>query len=114
VLVGKGDEQNDVLTFDVAEPEDFWFHVSGHSGSHVVVRNPDKLPALPGSVLEKAAGLAAWYSKARGAGKVDVHWCRARDVSKPLRFPAGKVLLARWKRIRVHPRDPSMLADESE
>jgi predicted ribosome quality control (RQC) complex YloA/Tae2 family protein len=112
VLVGKGDRENDVLTFEVAEPRDFWLHVSGHSGSHVVVRNPDDLPALPRPVLERAAELAAWYSKARGSGKVEVHVCRAADVSKPRGFPAGKVLLARWSRLRVYPRDPGAPPDE--
>ena len=112
VLVGKGDAENDVLTFEAAEPDDFWLHVAGYGGSHVVVRNPDRLPALPPPVLERAAELAAWYSKGRDAGKVEVHWCRARDVSKPLRFPAGKVLLARWKRIRVYPRGPVASGDE--
>lgn len=111
VLVGKGDAENDVLTFEVAEPDDFWLHVAGHAGSHVIVRNPEKLLALPAPVLERVAALAAWFSKGRGAGKVDVHWCRARDVSKPLRFPAGKVLLARWRKLRVVPAGPSEPAE---
>ena len=42
ILVGKGDEANDALTFGVGEPRDFWLHVSGAAGSHVVVRNPDQ------------------------------------------------------------------------
>jgi predicted ribosome quality control (RQC) complex YloA/Tae2 family protein len=106
VLVGKNDADNDVLTFRVAEPADFWLHVAGHSGSHVVVRNPDGLDALPRPVLERAAELAAWYSKARDAGKVEVHVCRVADVSKPRGLPAGKVMLSRWSRVRVYPRDP--------
>jgi predicted ribosome quality control (RQC) complex YloA/Tae2 family protein len=105
VLVGRGDVENDTLTFDVAEPADFWLHVSGGvAGSHVVVRNPEQLDALPRAVLERAAELAAWHSKARGGGKVEVHVCRVADVSKPRGFPPGKVLLAQWKRIRVYPR----------
>jgi predicted ribosome quality control (RQC) complex YloA/Tae2 family protein len=59
VLVGKGDAENDRLTFEIAEPRDWWFHVVGHSGSHVVVRNPDDLHVLPRPVLERAAELAA-------------------------------------------------------
>jgi predicted ribosome quality control (RQC) complex YloA/Tae2 family protein len=106
VLVGKSDADNDRLTFDVAEPEDVWMHVAGYSGSHVVVRNPDHLPSLPREVLERAAEYAAWYSKGRDAGKVEVHVCRAGDVSKPRGFPVGKVLLARWSRLRVYPRAP--------
>ena len=106
VLVGKSDADNDRLTFEVAEPDDVWMHVAGYSGSHVVVRNPERLATLPPAVLERAAELAAWFSKARDAGKVEVHLCRASDVSKPRGFPAGKVMLARWRRLRVHPRDP--------
>jgi predicted ribosome quality control (RQC) complex YloA/Tae2 family protein len=59
VLVGKGDAENDALTFGVAEPRDFWLHVAGPAGSHVVVRNPDELAELPRAVLEAAAALAA-------------------------------------------------------
>jgi len=106
VLIGRGDEENDVLTFAVAEPNDFWLHVAGGApGSHVVVRNPEHLEELPRPVVERAAALAAWYSKARRAGKVEVHLCRVADVSKPRGMPPGKVLLARWKRIRVYPAD---------
>lgn len=108
VLVGKNDADNDRLTFEVAEPDDVWMHVAGYSGSHVVVRNPERLAALPRPVLERAASLAAWYSKARDAGgRVEVHVCRAGDVSKPRGFPPGKVLLARWSRLRVYAHDPA-------
>src|SRR5512141_2889457 len=100
-LVGKAARDNDELTFGVAEPPDFWLHVAGYSGSHVVVRNPDGLPALPQEVLLRAAELAAWYSKARNArGKVEVHWCRAADVRKARGAPAGEVLLRRWDSVK--------------
>lgn len=111
VLVGKSDEDNDRLTFDVAEPHDVWMHVAAYSGSHVLIRNPDQLAVIPRPVLERAAELAAWYSKARNAGRVEVHVCRAGDVSKPRGFAAGKVLLSRWSRMRVHPRGPSDAPD---
>lgn len=114
VLVGKGDAQNDRLTFEVAEPDDLWMHVGGGvPGSHVVVRNPDHLPELPPAVIERAAELAAWYSKARDAGgKVEVHVCRAGDVSKPRGFAPGKVLLARWDRVRVYPKNVLALGED--
>jgi predicted ribosome quality control (RQC) complex YloA/Tae2 family protein len=104
VLVGKGDSQNDQLTFGVAEPLDFWLHVSGVPGSHVIVRNPDRLEELPREVLQRAAELAAWHSRARAAGKVDVHYCRAADVSKPRGFAPGEVRLRRFDSIKVYPR----------
>jgi predicted ribosome quality control (RQC) complex YloA/Tae2 family protein len=102
VLVGRGDAENDVLTFEVAEPEDFWLHVAGGvPGSHVVVRNPEKLAALPAPVAEAAATLAFRHSKARGQGRVDVHLCRVADVRKPRGAPAGEVVLRRWERVRI-------------
>jgi predicted ribosome quality control (RQC) complex YloA/Tae2 family protein len=106
VLVGKGDADNDALTFRVGEPHDFWMHVAGVPGSHVVVRNPERLPELPRPVLERAAALAAWHSKARGArGKVEVHVCRVSDVSKPRGFERGEVRLRRWDAVKVYPRE---------
>jgi predicted ribosome quality control (RQC) complex YloA/Tae2 family protein len=106
VLVGKSNADNDTLTLRVAEPRDFWLHVAGYAGSHVVVRNPDGLSALPKGVLEGAAALAAWHSKAREAGgKIEVHVCRASDVSKPRGFAPGKVQLKRWDSVRVYARD---------
>jgi len=103
VLIGKGDADNDELTFALAAPEDFWLHVAGGvPGSHVVIRNPDKLDALPRAVVERAAELAARHSKARDARRVDVHLCRVADVSKPRGAPPGQVELRRWERVRVH------------
>jgi predicted ribosome quality control (RQC) complex YloA/Tae2 family protein len=109
VLVGRADEDNDYLTFHVAAPEDTWLHVAGASGSHVVVRNPDRLE-IPRSVLEAAASAAAWYSKARNASKADVHYCRVADVSKPRGAPDGLVHLSRWKSVRVVPGVPGKAA----
>ncbi len=103
VLVGRGDEDNDHLTFGVAEPRDTWLHVAGGTaGSHVVIRNPHDAE-VPRDVLERAAAAAAWYSKARAAARVEVHYCRVADVSKPRGAPTGMVQLARWKTIRVKP-----------
>jgi predicted ribosome quality control (RQC) complex YloA/Tae2 family protein len=105
VLVGKGDRDNDELTFRIAEPQDFWLHVAGTPGSHVVVRNPDALAELPKEVVTRAAELAVQHSKSRGAGgKVPVHLCRVAEVSKPRRAPAGQVQLARWEVVKVYPR----------
>jgi predicted ribosome quality control (RQC) complex YloA/Tae2 family protein len=111
ILVGRGDEDNDHLTFDVAEPRDLWLHVAGGTpGSHVVVRNPEG-GEVPRSVVEIAAAVAAWYSKARGAPKVEVHVCRASDVNKPRGAPAGLVELRRYEKVRVKPALPAAPCD---
>lgn len=114
MLIGRSDAENDALTFEFAEPSDFWLHVAGSPGSHVVVRNPEGLEALPRPVLERAAQLAAWHSKARGRrGKVEVHCCRVADVSKPRGFEPGEVRLRRWESLRVYPVDPDAAPGEA-
>ena len=113
ILVGKGDAENDRLTFGVAEPRDIWLHVAGPAGSHVIVRNPLELDELPRPVLERAAQLAAWHSKARGAkGKAEVHVCRVADVRKPRGFAPGQVQLKRWDSMKVYPKGFEETAEE--
>lgn len=104
VLVGRSAEDNDVLTFKLAAPRDFWLHVAAGSGSHVVVRNPESLDRLPRETERFAAALAAGHSKARAGGRVAVHLTRCSEVAKPRGFPAGKVTLGRYKNVEVEPR----------
>jgi predicted ribosome quality control (RQC) complex YloA/Tae2 family protein len=104
ILVGRGARENDQLTFRVAGPNDLWLHAAGFAGSHVVVRVPES-GSVPRQVVEYAAQLAAFHSKARAAGgKVAVHVCRASDVRKPRGAPAGQVQLRRFDVVRVYPR----------
>ena len=106
ILVGKGAQDNDLLTFEVAERDDLWMHVSGWSGSHVVIRVPEGFGEPPREVVDYAARLSAWFSKARGAkGKVEVHLCRAGDVRKERRAPAGQVQLSRWTAVKVYAKE---------
>lgn len=103
VMIGRGDRENDDLTFRVADKHDLWLHVGGGTpGSHVIVRNPER-SEVPRDVIERAAALAAWYSKARGAPRVEVHVCRVSDVSKPKGAPDGLVQLKRYDRVKVRP-----------
>lgn len=102
ILVGRGAVENDQLTFGVGEPADFWLHVGGGTpGSHVVVRNPEGVSVLPARVLEHAAALAAWHSKARGRKRVQVHLCRVADVGKRRGAPDGEVVLRDWTPVKV-------------
>jgi len=105
ILIGKGARENDELTFTVAAPEDFWFHVADYSGSHVVVRNPGKERDLEEPILLKAAQLAAFFSQARNTSKVDVHYTKRKHVTKPRRAKPGLVRLVEFKSITVEPKN---------
>jgi predicted ribosome quality control (RQC) complex YloA/Tae2 family protein len=105
VLAGKTDSDNDELSLRAAGPNDWWFHVRGTSGSHVVLRvpeggEPDK------KTLEKAAAVAAFHSKARGGGIVPVSCTRARFVTKPRGSKPGTVQIRRETVLKVRPEIP--------
>ena len=102
VLVGRTAADNDVLTLALAAPADFWLHVAGGAGSHVVVRNPEGLDALPRSTLHFAAALAVRYSKARHGGRAAVHVARRAAVHKERRAPDGQVTLGRHRTVYSH------------
>lgn len=104
ILVGKNDIGNDYLTFNIALPTDLWFHTaSGIAGSHTIISNPEQLE-VPQSVIERAAQLSAWFSKARNSKKVEIHMCSVCDISKPKNSADGLVEIKNWKVLFVEPR----------
>ncbi len=103
VLVGRGARDNDVLTFKLGQPKDFWLHVAGQSGSHVVVLNPEGIDRLPRDTARFAAALAARHSKAKHGGQVNVHLTTCAEVRKPRGLPAGKVTLRKYKSVQASP-----------
>jgi predicted ribosome quality control (RQC) complex YloA/Tae2 family protein len=105
ILVGRSSRENDELTFQMATPDDFWLHAGDYSGSHVVIRNPQREKEPPENVLTKAAQLAAYFSQARNSSKVEVHYTRRKHVSKPRKAKPGLVRLLEFKSIAVEPRN---------
>jgi predicted ribosome quality control (RQC) complex YloA/Tae2 family protein len=102
ILVGRTDADNDFLSFQVARSDDWWFHVRGMPGSHVILQGP------PGAdpdreTLQRAAAIAAYHSKARTAGVVAVSGTRVRDVNKPRGAKAGTVHIRHAKVFKVRP-----------
>ena len=80
MYVGKNNFQNEELTFKVATGNDWWFHAKGCPGSHVIVKTNNTMP--PDGTFEDAARLAAYYSKNRSSGKVDIDYIEKKQVKK--------------------------------
>lgn len=105
VLAGRTDSDNDRLSVKLARPNDWWFHVRGMPGSHVVLRSregeePDR------DTLERAAAIAAWHSKARAGGTVAVSCTQARFVTKPRGAEPGAVRIRKERVLKVRPALP--------
>src|SRR5262249_51960136 len=105
VYIGRNARENDEVTFEIASPDDFWLHVAEYTGSHVIVRNPNRDKELEPTVLIKAAQLAAFFSQARNSSKVEVHFTRRKNVTKPKRARPGLVRLQEYKSVVVEPKN---------
>jgi len=101
--VGRGARENQRLTFELARPEDLWFHARDTPGAHVILRD-DQGRAGPDDRRE-AAEVAAFFSDAAGSKAVDVH-CARRKHLRPAKGSPGRVLVGHSETLRVVPRDP--------
>jgi predicted ribosome quality control (RQC) complex YloA/Tae2 family protein len=100
ILVGRGADRNDELTFKVARGSDLWMHTRDVPGAHVVVPlSPGR--SVDGETLIDAATLAAHHSSARGEPQVDVAYTLRKHVRKPPRSRPGTVTTAATKTLRV-------------
>lgn len=102
VWVGKNAAGNDILTSKLAHKQDLWLHASGVSGSHVVVKHKPGIN-FDQQIIEQAAELAAWYSKARGSKWVPVSYTLKKFVRKPKGANPGQVVIEKESSILVQP-----------
>ena len=102
---GKTDADNDLLSLKIAKANEFWFHVRGVPGSHVILRHPDG-EKPDNALIKQTAAIAAWHSKARNAGTVPVCYTEAKHVGKPRGAKPGSVTIKREKIVKVRPALP--------
>ena len=100
ILVGRGADRNDELTFKVARGSDLWLHSRDVPGAHVIVPLPAGVPVDEQTLLD-AATLAAHHSNARGEAQVDVGYTLRKHVRKPPKSRPGTVTHSGLKTIRV-------------
>ncbi len=105
IIAGRTSKDNDFISVKVAAPEDYWFHVRGMPGSHVLLRSlngdePEK------NLLEIAAAVAAWHSKGRNGGVTAVSMTKAKFVTKPGGVKDGTVYIKNEKVLKVRPALP--------
>lgn len=82
VFAGLSAGGNRYVTFDLAQPNDVWFHAQGVPGSHVILRfNREPSDERLRDTLRFCASLAVWFSKARENGKARVDFTRRKYVS---------------------------------
>jgi len=104
VYVGKNARSNDRLTFSYANPHDYFFHVRGYQGSHVILRaNVKRGHQAAKKDIETAAAIAVYYSKAKTQKQVPVSYTQRKYLKKSKKGKPGTVTLMREEVIFVDP-----------
>ncbi len=103
IVVGRSPIENAELTFQLARPNDLWFHAQGIPGAHVLVSRDDRA-AVPDQDLETAAALAAYYSKARASGAVPIDYTLRKHVRKQRAAAPGLVWYTHAKTLVAQPK----------
>ncbi|WP_461114778.1 NFACT RNA binding domain-containing protein [Spirosoma jeollabukense] len=103
ILIGRNAKNNDLLTQKFAYKEDLWLHARDVTGSHVIVKYQAGKP-FPKNVIERAAELAAWYSKRRTDSLCPVTVTPRKYVRKPKGLAEGQVLIEKEDVVMVVPR----------
>ncbi|KAF0248266.1 MAG: Fibronectin-binding A domain-containing protein, partial [bacterium] len=104
ILVGRSDKTNEHLTFQIAKASDIWLHTADYPGSHVLIRNPQKV-LIPQRTIYEAAQLAAYFSKAKAETNAAVRYTERKNVSRPKKAKPGMALLTDFKTIMVSPQE---------
>ncbi|RYF52594.1 MAG: DUF814 domain-containing protein [Cytophagaceae bacterium] len=103
IRIGRNAKNNDLLTQRYAYKDDLWLHARDVSGSHVVVKYKAGKP-FPKTVIERAAELAAWYSKRRTDSLCPVIVTPKKFVRKPKGLAEGQVVVEKEDVILVVPK----------
>lgn len=102
IRIGKGARENDELLRNFSSKNDVWLHAKDVSGSHVIIRNSGN-QMITEAVIERAAQMAAYYSKAKSEGLAAVIYCDRKYVRKPKGAHPGMVKVDREVTILVEP-----------
>jgi predicted ribosome quality control (RQC) complex YloA/Tae2 family protein len=119
ILAGRNNIQNEQLTFHTASRRDWWFHVKGLPGTHVILKTkPNEDMPSDNAVLE-AASLAAFFSKAiileehmtsedskPGQLKAEVDYCPVSHVKKIPGAKPGMVIYEGYYSVLVEAKEP--------
>lgn len=71
LFYGRNHSENDFLSFQVAEKEEYWFHAKNIPGSHVILRS---FVPVEEEMIQRACQVAAFHSKAELGDKVLVDY----------------------------------------
>ncbi|MBL3657968.1 NFACT RNA binding domain-containing protein [Fulvivirga sediminis] len=100
--IGKNARNNDLLLQQYAYKDDLWLHAKDVNGSHVLIKHQAG-KTFPQHVIEKAAQLAAYYSKRKNDTLCPVIVTPRKFVRKRKGDPAGMVAVDKEESVVLVP-----------
>jgi len=97
ILVGRSAKDSDTMLRLYANGNDWWFHVDGMKGAHVIA----KCKVLSEDVLKASAMLAAWNSNAKKDSKAIIKYTQVKFLKKAKKLKPGQVLVSKEKNITI-------------
>lgn len=93
ILYGRNNVENDILTFKVADKNDYWFHAKNIPSSHIIV----KTSKLTDKLIEKASEITAYFTKLNFGDRIEIDYTQRKYVSKPNAAKPGFVIYTTQK-----------------
>ena len=105
IWIGKGARENDAC-LKLSHKDDWWFHARGVAGSHVYIRHHSLggQPKPPAALMDAAASLAAWHSKAKGSPVVAVSVTQRKHLQKKKQSAPGEVVVRKEDVLDAEPK----------
>ena len=104
LIVGRNSRQNEAVTFERGARGDLWLHARGRPGAHVLIKSAGR--DVDPQTLQEAAGLALWFSGARGEARGDVICTDLRHVMRMKGGGPGMVQVREERNVQAAPLDP--------
>ena len=102
IWIGKNAQSNDTLTQKYSHKDDLWLHAKDVAGSHVLIKYQSG-KNFPKDVIQRAAELAAYYSKRKNESLCPVSVTAKKYVRKRKGDRPGLVIVEREEVLMVVP-----------
>lgn len=110
IWIGKGARENDAC-LKLSHKDDWWFHARGVAGSHVYIRQNTLggQTKPPSAIMDAAASLAAWHSKAKGSPVVAVSVTQRKHLQKKKQSAPGEVVVRKEDVLDAEPKSSTQI-----
>lgn len=87
IYVGRNHVQNEYLINEIASRNDYWFHVKGAAGSHVILKTNN----LTEELIRVTSMLAAYFSSQKLSSSIPVDYTLVKYLKKIPKLPSYKL-----------------------